>query len=122
MNNLKNLGYSTWFETRTDQDKLANHKIARVVSVHKDSYLISKGGSNIFSELSGNLLYTANLATDLPTTGDWVYANFYDDESHGIIYGILPRKSLLRRKAIGKLVDVQLIAANIVNAITDITI
>ncbi|MCW8945243.1 MAG: ribosome small subunit-dependent GTPase A, partial [Sedimenticola sp.] len=57
--------------------------------------------------------YTADSPTDLPTTGDWVYADFYDDHTHAIIHGVMPRKTLLRRKTAGKLVDFQLIAANI---------
>jgi len=69
--------------------------------------------TSIFAELSGNLLYCSESASDLPTTGDWVYADFYDDDSHAIIYGVLPRKTLLKRKAAGKQVDFQLIAANI---------
>jgi ribosome biogenesis GTPase / thiamine phosphate phosphatase len=111
--NLKSLGYTDWFNSRTDDEKIAAHSIARVVSVHKDSYTVTKGGDEIFAELSGNLLYCAESALDLPTTGDWVYADFYDDDSHAIIYGIFPRKTLLKRKTAGKQVEFQLIAANI---------
>jgi ribosome biogenesis GTPase len=62
--------------------------------------------------LSGNLLYSSESASDLPTTGDWVYSDFYDNDTHAVIYGVFPRKTLLKRKAAGKLVDFQLIAAN----------
>jgi len=113
MNDLENIGYSDWFKDRADNDKIAAHGIARVVCVHKDSFTVTKGGEEIFAELSGNLLYCSESASDLPTTGDWVYADFYDDDSHAIIYGVLPRKTLLKRKAAGKQVDFQLIAANI---------
>ena len=113
MSDLKSIGYSDWFESRVDDEKVAVHGIARVVSVHKDSYTVTKGGAEIFAELSGNLLYSTNSASDLPTTGDWVYADFYDDDTHAIIYGVFPRKTLLKRKTVGKLVDFQLIAANI---------
>ncbi|WP_373019277.1 ribosome small subunit-dependent GTPase A [Thiomicrorhabdus sp.] len=113
MSNLKSLGYNDWFESRADDEKIAAHDVARVVSVHKDSYTVTKGGQEIFAELSGNLLYSADSAIDLPTTGDWVYADFFDDDTHAIIYGVFPRKTLLKRKTAGKLVDFQLIAANI---------
>ncbi|CZF78426.1 Putative ribosome biogenesis GTPase RsgA [Grimontia celer] len=112
-NKLESIGFSNWFESRIDESKAANHGIARVVSVHKNSYTVTKGGEEVFSELSGNLLYGAESSNDLPTTGDWVYADFYDDDSHAIIYGVFPRKTLLKRKAPGKQIDVQLIAANI---------
>jgi ribosome biogenesis GTPase / thiamine phosphate phosphatase len=113
MSDLKSIGYSDWFNSRADDEKIVAHGVARVVSVHKDSYTVTKGGEEIFAELSGNLLYATESASDLPTTGDWVYADFYDDDTHAIIYGVFPRKTLLKRKAVGKLVDFQLIAANI---------
>lgn len=113
MSELKSIGYSEWFESRADGQKLAAHAVARVVSVRKDSFTVIKGGDEVFAELSGNLLYSTDSASELPTTGDWVYADFYDDDTHAIIYGVFPRKTLLKRKAVGKLVDYQLIAANI---------
>ncbi|MCK5819410.1 MAG: ribosome small subunit-dependent GTPase A [Psychromonas sp.] len=113
MSVLKTIGYSDWFKSRVDDDKIVAHDVARIVSVHKDSYTLTKGGAEIFAELSGNLLYSTESASDLPTTGDWVYADFYDNDTHAIIYGVFPRKTLLKRKAAGKLVDFQLIAANI---------
>ena len=113
MNDLKSLGYGDWFQNRVNHQMIAVHDVARVVSVHKDSYTVTKGGEEIFAELSGNLLYRANSACDLPTTGDWVYADFFDNDAHAIIYDVFPRKTLLRRKTAGKTVDFQLIAANI---------
>jgi ribosome biogenesis GTPase len=113
MSDLESIGYSDWFKSRVDDKNIASHEVARVVSVHKDSYIVTKGGGEVFAELSGNLLYCAETASDLPTTGDWVYADFYDDDTHAIIYGVFPRKTLLKRKTAGKLVDFQLVAANI---------
>jgi len=113
MGKLESLGYSSWFKSRVDAEKMAAHEIARVVSVHKDSYTITKGSGEVFAELSGHLSYTADSVSDLPTTGDWVYVDFYDDDTHAIIHGVVSRKTLLKRKAAGKLVDFQLIAANI---------
>lgn len=113
MKDLTNIGCSDWFQSRIDNEKAELHSIARVISVHKDSYIISKGEGNVYAELSGNLSYTVDSATELPTTGDWIYADFYDDDTHAIIHGVFPRKSLLKRKTAGKLVDYQLIAANI---------
>jgi ribosome biogenesis GTPase len=113
MSELESIGYSDWFKCQVDEDKIAIHGIARVVSVHKNSYTVTNGREEIFAELSGNLLYGAESSSDLPTVGDWVYADFYDNDSHAIIYGVFPRKTLLKRKMAGKQVDFQLIAANI---------
>lgn len=113
MNDIENIGYSDWFKSRVDDEKNLTHGVARITSVQKDSYTVSKGGKDIFAELSGKLMYCSESAIDLPTTGDWVYADFYDDDTHAIIYGVFPRRTLLKRKTSGKLVDFQLIAANI---------
>ena len=53
----------------------------------------------------------------MPAVGDWVYTQLFDDDSLAIIHDILPRKTLLKRKASGKKVEYQLIAANIDAAI-----
>ncbi|MEJ2180094.1 MAG: GTPase RsgA, partial [Gammaproteobacteria bacterium] len=113
MSNLESIGYSDWFKSRVDEEKISSHEVARIVSVHKDSYTVSKGEGEVFAELSGNLLYCAESAIDLPTSGDWVYADFHDEDTHAIIYGVFPRKTLLKRKTSGRKVDFQLVAANI---------
>lgn len=113
MDQLIALGFSDWFRSQIEADKTAIHELARVVSVHKDRYIIANATIEVSGEVSGNLFYSANSAIDLPTTGDWVYADFYDDNTHAIIHGVVPRQTLLKRKTAGKLVDFQLIAANI---------
>lgn len=113
MDKLKSIGYDDWFLDQVDADKTTLHKVARVIAVHKDSYVVTDGSIEAFAECSGNLLYTADSPSDMPTTGDWVYADFYDDESHAIIHGVIARKTILKRKRAGKMVDFQLIAANI---------
>ena len=113
MDKLENIGYGDWFRNQVDVGKIAAHEVARVVAVHKDSCVITKGDGEVFAECSGNLLYLSDSPFDLPTTGDLIYADFYDDESHAIIHGVLPRRTLLKRKTAGKLVNFQLIAANI---------
>ena len=113
MENLERFGFDDWFRTQAESEGINNYKIARVVVVHRDSCVITKGDGEVFAECSGNLLYSSDSPLDLPTTGDWVYADFYEGDAHAIIHGILPRKTLLKRKTPGKRVDFQLIAANI---------
>lgn len=110
---LERLGFNSWFQANVDAEKLMSHEIARVVTVRKDSYLVTKGGADVFAELSGKLTYSARSAADLPTTGDWVYVDFYDEETHAIIHDILPRKTVIQRKSSGKSIDYQLLASNV---------
>lgn len=110
---LDKLGFDDWFRSQVEGGDFAGHEVARVVSVHRDSYVVTKGERGVTGECSGNLLYTSSSPLELPTTGDWVYADFYDEDSLAIIHGVVPRKTLLKRKTAGKSVDFQLIGANI---------
>ena len=111
--NIKNLGFDDWFQTNTDSELIATHEIARVISVHKNSYMISSGGGDVFAELAGKLIYSTDSSVQLPTVGDWVAVDYFDNDSHAIIHNLLPRKTLLKRKSSGKNIEFQLIAANI---------
>ena len=112
MNKLESMGFDGWFQGQIDKEKLSDYEIARVAAVHKDSYLITMGTGDAYAELSGKLAYSAVAASDFPTTGDWVYAEFYDD-NHAIIHEVVTRKTLIKRKTSGKSIDFQLIAANV---------
>jgi len=111
--NIKKLGFNKWFQDRTDSAKLTDYQIARVISVNKESYIINNGKNELFAEITGKLMYTADSPLDYPAVGDWVYAQFFDEDSFAIIHEIFPRKSLLKRKTSGKKIEFQLIAANI---------
>ncbi len=111
--NLKHLGYNSWFKVDLDDLSLLGHELARVVSVHKESYQISKGEGAVFAQLAGKLLYACESPLMLPTTGDWVLASFYDDDSRAIVHDIVTRKSLIKRKTASKRIEFQLIAANV---------
>jgi ribosome biogenesis GTPase len=117
MNNIKKLGFDNWFENKIDSSKTADFQIVRVISVNKNSFVVSNGEKDIYAELTGKFLFNSENLYDLPAVGDWVYAQLFDDDELAIIHDILPRKSLLKRKASGKKVEYQLIAANIDTAI-----
>ncbi len=110
---IEKLGFDKWFQDNVDPESLEGHEIARVIAVHKDSYMINNGENDVFAELVGKIIYNAASPIDYPAVGDWVLVNFYDERTHSIIHDILPRKSLLKRKTPGKKIDFQLIAANI---------
>ncbi|MBT8383870.1 MAG: ribosome small subunit-dependent GTPase A [Ignavibacteria bacterium] len=113
MNNIEKLGFDSWFKDKIDLSKTDNFTIVRVISVSKNSYLVSNGTKDIYAELTGKFLFNSESSLDLPAVGDWVYAQLFDDDSLAIIHDILPRKSLLKRKTPGKKIEHQLIAANI---------
>jgi ribosome biogenesis GTPase len=112
-NGIEALGFGKWFHDSVNPVDLEGFDIARVIAVHKESYILNNGQDEVFGELIGRLLFSAASPIDLPTVGDWVLATFYDEGTFSIIHQVLPRKSLLKRKTPGKRVDFQLIAANI---------
>ena len=112
-NSIKKLGFGKWLQDTVDPVDLNKFDIARVMAVHKDSYLINNGENDVFAELIGKMVFTANSPIDYPAVGDWVFATFYDENTFSIIHNLLPRKSLLKRKTPGKKIDFQLIATNI---------
>ena len=110
---IEKLGFNNWFQDKIEPTKLTDYEMARVITVNKNNYMIHNGENDVFAEITGKLMFNANSPLDYPAVGDWVYAQYFDDESFAVIHEIVPRKSLLRRKTAGKKIEFQLIASNI---------
>ena len=110
---LRDLGLDDWFEQKARELCAPDLTIARVTAVDRARYLIRDELGELPAELTGRLQFVAESSMDLPCVGDWVCARRLDGGSHATIHGVLPRKSFLRRKAPGKDIDFQTIAANI---------
>ncbi len=115
--NIEPLGFDDTIQNQINQIEMDGMSIVRITSVHRGNYEIHNGKGLIRGELSGKLMFQSESALDYPAVGDWVIIQAFDDESMAIIHQILPRKTLLKRKASGKRVDFQLIAANIDTAL-----
>jgi len=113
LNSLANLGFDEWFRGNVEQEKMQGFSIARVISVNKNSYVVSNGKEDIYAELTGKFLFNSESSEDFPTVGDWVYVQLFDEDSFAVIHEIFPRISLLQRKTPGKKIGYQLIAANV---------
>ncbi|WP_442775342.1 ribosome small subunit-dependent GTPase A [Sphaerotilus montanus] len=86
---------------------------ARVTAVDRSRYLVRNGEGEVPAELTGKLLHLAESSVDLPCVGDWVGVRYRDAGTQASIHSVLPRRSFLRRKAAGRDVEFQMIAANI---------
>src|SRR5688572_13829100 len=109
---LENLGFSNWFQNELDSSKLSDFQLARVTTVHKESFFVTSGENETYAEITGKLMFSAENSLDFPTVGDWCYVQYLDENSLAIIHEILPRKSILKRKTSGKKIEFQAIAAN----------
>lgn len=112
---LVELGFSQRFQ----QNSLATESLrpARIISVMRERYIIKNETTETTAELSGKLRYNAESALELPTVGDWVLVDFFDDNTFAVIHQVLPRKSVLKRKTPGKEIGFQALAANIDTAL-----
>lgn len=109
---LKELGYrNEWGEYRKEH-QLDSFDIGRVIKEHKDRYTVKTTSSELECELIGNLRFTIESNEELPAVGDWVAISEYDT-GKALIHAVLPRYSTLKRKAIGKKSQSQIIATNI---------
>lgn len=84
-----------------------------MTAVYRDRYLIRDAQIEMPAELKGRLVYVSESCSELPCVGDWVCVSYHDLDRYAIIHRTLPRASFLRRKAPGRNVQFQMIAANI---------
>jgi ribosome biogenesis GTPase len=109
---IKDLGYNAELEKYRKDQGLDAFEVGRVISEHKDRYVVKTKNSEYNSEVIGNLRFTAESKNDLPAVGDWVAISEYD-ENKALIHSVYPRLSILERKAAGKISQTQIIATNI---------
>jgi ribosome biogenesis GTPase len=109
---LEDLGYNDRLEKYKADHKLHSFDTGRVISEHKERYVVKTPTNEFDAELLGNLRFTADSRSDLPAVGDWVALSEYD-EGKALIHAIYPRHSLIERQAVGKTGQKQIIATNI---------
>lgn len=94
-------------------EELERDKLARVITVQKNSYRLSDGDMEYLAQVSGRYLHTATSTLDFPAVGDWVEVEKLYDEGKAIIKQLLPRTSQFVRQAAGDRTEAQLVAANV---------
>ena len=86
---------------------------ARVISQEKGIYKISSGAEIKPAYVSGKYRYEAQTVSDFPAVGDYVLAEWPEDDAPATIRSLFPRKSCFLRKAAGSAKQEQVVAANI---------
>lgn len=109
---LKDLGYSDDLEQYRINQNMDGFDIGRIIAEHKERYIVRTDKVEFEAEITGNMRFTADNRSDYPAVGDWVAVKVYDPDL-AIIHEILPRISVLERKAPGNKGEKQVIAANI---------
>lgn len=109
---LDDLGYNDKIEKSRIENNLEDFDIGRVISEHKERYIVKTEKGEFEAEITGNLRFSAKGREDFPAVGDWVTLTIYDS-GFSIIHGILPRFSIISRQSVSQFGEVQIIATNI---------
>ena len=108
---LEDLGYDDFFESNRKLLKLDNFSVARVIVEYRGLYKVKNIGGEYFAKITGKQMFNALSREDYPAVGDWVAITELGEEQ-AVIQGILPRKTIIKRKRINKN-ETQIIATNI---------
>jgi ribosome biogenesis GTPase len=88
--------------------------VGRVAVEYANRYDVFFAEDECSAELSGKLRFDSEFdAAELPSVGDWVVMQLFDDNKKAIIHYVLPRKSKFSRKVAGKKTEEQIVSANI---------
>lgn len=109
---LEDIGYNEELKNHRKNQNLESFDVGRVISEHKERYIVKTAQKEYDAEIIGNLRYSAHQRSDLPAVGDWVAISEYDEEKV-LIHALFPRKTIIERQAVGKYGKKQIIATNI---------
>jgi len=109
---IEDLGYNKDLEDFRRNQKLDSFGVGRVISEHKERYIVKTADNEYDAEIIGNLRFTAQKRSDFPAVGDWVAISEFDDNK-ALIHALFPRKTIIEREAIGTKGEKQIIATNI---------
>ncbi|MBE0649534.1 MAG: ribosome small subunit-dependent GTPase A [Bacteroidales bacterium] len=112
----EDFGYNEKLEKFRLDNNLKGFEIGRVVSEHKERYIVKTEKGEFEAEITGNLRFAAKSREDFPAVGDWVALTIYDAD-FSVIHKILPRSSVISRQAVGQFGEIQIIATNIDDAL-----
>ncbi len=108
---MEDLGYDEFFEAGRQKMGLGVLEVARVIAEYKELYRVKNAAGEYLAKITGKQIFNAASREDFPAVGDWAAISKINDEQ-AVIEGVLPRKSMIKRKAAGKN-EIQIIAANV---------
>jgi ribosome biogenesis GTPase len=109
---LDDLGYDIELEKYRKSQNFDVFEVGRIISEHKERYVVKSDKKEYDGEIIGNLRFTAHHRSDFPAVGDWVAISEYDNDKV-LIHSVFPRKTIIERLAVGKQGEKQIIATNI---------
>ncbi|HVH26770.1 MAG TPA: ribosome small subunit-dependent GTPase A [Vicinamibacterales bacterium] len=111
MSSLERLGWSRFFQDQVIAE-FAPFRMARVIEEQRGLCRVA-GDFDGWAEVSGRFRHEATSAADFPAVGDWVGVAAEPGTERAVIHRRLNRRSTVSRKAAGRAVDEQVLAANV---------
>ncbi len=87
--------------------------VGRVGIENKTNYVLHSEDGELEGIIQGKFRHAAKSPSDFPKVGDWVVYEKLFNENKAIIQKVLPRYSVIARKAAGDSTDAQVIASNV---------
>ncbi len=75
---LKDIGYSDFFEDNQKSTVDNTLTPARIISEHKELYVLRNETSELSAKITGKMMFTALSREDYPAVGDWVLITILD--------------------------------------------
>jgi len=110
---LAELGWDSNFERAFLEAAADGCVPARVSEESQGLYRVLAEAGEWLAEIAGRLRFEAVNRDDLPAVGDWVAVAPRPAEGRATIVAVLPRRTVLERKAAGRVVEAQVMAANL---------
>ncbi|NTW13798.1 MAG: ribosome small subunit-dependent GTPase A [Candidatus Moranbacteria bacterium] len=115
---IEDLGYDSFFESSREERGSEGVRVARVIAQTRGGYRVKDVDGEYVAKVTGKRMHSASSREDYPAVGDWVELS---DVSGGqaVIQDILPRRTVIKRKSVGKgngyegKSGVQIIATNV---------
>jgi ribosome biogenesis GTPase len=95
---LEDLGYNSFFEESRRKLGSGDFLVARVVSEQRGVYKVKNTDGEYLAKITGKQMFTASSREDYPAVGDWVAITELNGE-RAVIRGILPRRTIIKRKS-----------------------
>ena len=111
---LEQLGWDSYFVAMWNAlEREPGWAPARVVSQQRSLWRIAGESGEGWASASGKLRENTEVEGDWPAVGDWVAAEPTGGDDRAVLHAVLQRRSRFARKAAGKRLEQQVIAANV---------
>lgn len=109
---LGKYGWDADVETAFGSIRSEGLEPGRIVEGYRQRFRVCTEAGEIWAEVSGRFRFAAGTRESFPVAGDWVSLRRQPEGDHGLIEGVVPRRSRFIRKVAGKQTEPQVVGAN----------